>query len=505
MTDDWEGESQPFDGKPDGKGGRQRSVSSRLIDAGLEVERWHWDGEAFATVTVGDHHETHAIRSRAFRGWLAANYFADTRAAPKSQALEDAVRLIDIATLQNAPARKPWIRVAEADGRIYVDLCNDAWEVVEIGSGGWRVIPAAVAPVRFVRTRGMRSLVRPEEGGSLLELRRFVNVADQDLPLLLGVLVAAFRPAGPYPVLCITGEQGTAKTTAARVIKRLIDPNVAPARALPREERDLLVAARNSWLLSFDNLSGFEDWLSDAFCRISTGGGFGARALHTDMDETIFEAQRPILLNGIADLTRRADLADRAVALSLPRIDPGTRKLESVFWREFEEECPFLLGALFGAVAVALSRFDQLELHELPRLADFARWAVAAEPAFGTPPGAFLEAYQSNIAGLQQITIEDDLVATGVRDLAIDVADGRVRPPDGVDCPQGTWAGSATQLLGTVKATLGTVAEGKRFPQTPSAFSARLRRVAPALRSIGVLVDQWRSHGVRQISVRRDV
>jgi hypothetical protein len=35
----------------------------------------------------------------------------------------------------------------------------------------------------------------------------------------------------------------------------LVDPNVAPVRALSREERELMIAANNGYLLAFDNLS----------------------------------------------------------------------------------------------------------------------------------------------------------------------------------------------------------------------------------------------------------
>jgi hypothetical protein len=40
------------------------------------------------------------------------------------------------------------------------------------------------------------------------------------------------------------------------MLKALVDPNAAPVRALPREERELMITANNSHLLGFDNLSG---------------------------------------------------------------------------------------------------------------------------------------------------------------------------------------------------------------------------------------------------------
>jgi hypothetical protein len=122
---------------------------------------------------------------------------------------------------------------------------------------------------------------------------------------------------GPYPLLAISGEQGSAKTVLSKLLKALIDPNATPVRALSREQRELMIAVNNSYLLAFDNLSGLPDWLSDVLCRLATGGSFAVRQLYTDDEEVLFEAARPILLNGIEEVVSRPDLGDRAIFLTL--------------------------------------------------------------------------------------------------------------------------------------------------------------------------------------------
>ena len=59
-------------------------------------------------------------------------------------------------------------------------------------------------------------------------------------------MLAALRPSGPYPLLAISGEQGSAKTVLSKLLKALLDPNAAPVRALSREQRELMIAANNS-------------------------------------------------------------------------------------------------------------------------------------------------------------------------------------------------------------------------------------------------------------------
>lgn len=138
--------------------------------------------------------------------------------------------------------------------------------------------------------------------------------------LIAAWLLSALGPPGPYPALVLVGEQGTAKSMAARLLRSLVDPNSAPLRSLPREERDLFVAANNGWTICFDNVSKMPDWLSDALCRLATGGGFAVRELYSDSNEVLFNAQRPVILNGIDDVAGRPDLLDRAMVLALQPI-----------------------------------------------------------------------------------------------------------------------------------------------------------------------------------------
>ena len=111
--------------------------------------------------------------------------------------------------------------------------------------------------------------------------------------------MAALRPTGPYPVLVLTGEQGSAKSTCARMLRALVDPHEAALRAPPRNEHELFIAARNAHVLAFDNLSTVSPWLSDALSRLATGAGFAARKLYTDDEENVISAERPTILNSI--------------------------------------------------------------------------------------------------------------------------------------------------------------------------------------------------------------
>src|SRR5262249_21720910 len=196
-------------------------------------------------------------------------------------------------------------------------------------------------------------------------------------------------------VLAVAGEQGSAKTVLSKLLRAVIDPSVAPVRALPRDERELFIAANNGHVLAFNNLSCLPPWLSDTLCRLTSAGAFSTRRLFTDQDEILFAAARPVILNGIEDVITRPDLADRAILLMLAPIAERQRRPEHALWREFDVAHPFILGALLDAAARGLQMLPRVRLQRLPRMADFALWATACESAF-RPTGTFEAAYSNN-------------------------------------------------------------------------------------------------------------
>jgi hypothetical protein len=318
----------------------------------------------------------------------------------------------------------------------------------------------------------MLGLPTPEWGGDIDDLRPFLNVSGNDgFVLTLAWLIGALHPFGPYPLLVLHGEQGSAKTTTARLLRALVDPNFAPVRSEPREPRDLMIAANNGWICAFDNLSSLAPSLSDALCRLSTGGGFGTRALYTDDEEIIFEAKRPVILTGIEELAVRGDLLDRALIIDLPHIPEKHYQSEEQFWRKYENKRPQLLGALLTAVSAALSKQSEVSSDRLPRMADFAKWVSAAEPALAWERGTFLRAYLANRKAANELALETP-VADAVRKLTL------------------PWTGTATELLAALDVLVNVRTQRARiWPESPHQLSNRLRRLAPNLRHIGVFVE----------------
>jgi hypothetical protein len=327
----------------------------------------------------------------------------------------------------------------------------------------------------FRRPDSMRPLPRPALGGTLDDLRPFVNLAGESFLLFVAWLVAALRPDRPFPILALHGEQGTAKSTATRVARALIDPNSAPVRAAPRKEDDLAVAALHSHVVAFDNLSGLQPWLSDALCRLATGGGLSKRTLYTDDEETVLDAVRPVIVNGIEDLANRADLAERALMLTLQPLSKGKRRDEESFWRDFNRASPRILGVLLDGVSAALRRLPTVHPGDLPRMADFAKWIEAAEPGLGLPGGTLRAAYDRNRASVVEAALGSSQIATAVRAL-IEERNRR--------------EGTPAEMLQALSAKVSQRTQrDQSWPANPRALSQALTRNATFLRTIDIEME----------------
>lgn len=459
-----------------GKAAPEKTPSAEVLLGIAEKARlFHMpDGTAYADIRVGDHRETWPVRTKGFKSWLTYHFYRETLRAPNSDALQNAINTIEAKARFEGDERNVSLRTAAHGDTLYIDLGDKAWRSVAIDARGWQIIDAP--EVRFRRAPGLLPLAEPVRGGSIDLLKQFLNVQHKEqFTLAVAWLLAALKDSGPYPVLGITGEQGSAKSTTTRMLRELIDPNKSPIRSMPRESDDLYIAANNGYVIAFDNVSGLPHWLSDDLCRLATGGGFSKRQLYTDQDEILFDAMRPVILNGIEDMVERPDLTDRTMFIALEHILKTKRKPEKELWADFGKAAPYILGALLDAAAVGIQRRPHVFLEELPRMADFALWVTACEAAIWKS-GTFMQAYVLNADEACSTLIEGDLVANAM----LEYMHGKA-----------AWTGTTEELLKSLDHHVGeTWARKREWPKTPRSLSGRLKRLAPMFRARGLLISK---------------
>jgi hypothetical protein len=495
-----EDEGEEYEPNNDDDRSSMKEALLALVD---NLELFHDGAAAFASVTIperGDVAEhTEHLRvcdarrkpTAAFEEWLRFAHYRHVKASngklnsPSDSAIREVSQLVAVRARYEGPSRSTHRRIAEHDGKVYVDMGDPAWRAFEVDAEGWRIV--SKPPVAFERRSGMRAFPDPERGGSLNELATLINAGAPDGDnfrfAVAWIVSALLPPPCDYAILAIRAEQGSGKSWMMERLRDLTDPADVPTSGLPREERDLAISAHNSWVLSYSNISSVPLWASDGLARIATGGGFRVRANYSDDEEAAFSSVRPIMLEGISEFIGKGDLADRAVRLSLPPLlDTSDKATLGARWAA---AYPRILGAVLDALSGVLRELPTTKPNFRVRMADFARQSVALERVLGWEPDWFRDAYLANRRDGQQSALESSPIGDAMLAFV-----EQLQPDASLNY---RWLGDAKALLSDLADAGGyTTSDGRPLPRPrgwpthPRGLRSALTRIAPALRQNGI-------------------
>lgn len=467
---------------PDDDGGND-STAAQLIDLAVNNGSLFFDEKSdkgFLSTGIDGVIHTLAIGSKPFIEWLSFAYYKKTQLDSGGlghSATEAAIKQASFAlsgiAKHEGEKQHVHLRVADHNGGHYLFMGDDRLQVIEVLPGGWRIIEES--PVKFWKPSSMAALPTPQPGGDLSRLWDFINVPEPDRLLVLAWVLEALRVETPKPILALSGLQGSAKSSTQKKIRQLIDNNAVNLRASPKSIEDVFVSAGCNWLSSFENISHLSANMQDALCTLATGGGFAARTLYTNDEETIIEVKRPVIINSIPRVITAQDLTDRAICIEL---QPIAYREESELNAEWEQAKSSILGGLLDLFVRTLAQLPKVKLDRPPRMADFTRLGEAMAQALGYAPGAFDKLYKANRYESIATALESSPVGVAIREL--------------VDNHQGF---SDTVFYGTVKSLYDTLSldykhHADSWPRSPRGLSEVLKRQSPALHSLGIEIIQ---------------
>jgi hypothetical protein len=424
-------------------------------------------------------HDTKEILSmhgRKFKDYLVAKFYETYGKSIRDPVMRDAMYTLSGLARQSNTTNKVYRRIAKHGNDYYLDLCQSGNSLaVKISSGAYEIVEAP--PVYFIRSDTMDSLPIPIDG-DLNVLFSVINIpVDADL-LIIAWLIESLRIDSPYPILELVGEQGSAKSTTHKVLRRLIDPSTCDLRGSPKNVEDIYVSAGSNHVVSFENVSHLSQQMQDACCTISTHGSFAKRKLYTDGDEHIIWVNNPIIINGIAVSITAQDLWDRAITIELPRV---TERMEvSEIWDEFNKNHSKILGGLLTCFAQALEILPNVDLapNKSPRLIEFAKLGMAIAKCLNRTDGDFMGQFNRYRQEAIARTIDSSPVASAVIEWLEDRSVGYKEEKP------------IKELFREIPKPESTEA----WPKSPKGFGDALRRAAPALRDVGI---ECRSLGKR--------
>jgi len=447
---------------------KKRSQADRLIDYALG------SGAELFMDQVGAPHallegEAVPLNTRAYN-WLRGLMWETEEISAGGEALKTAAGMLAAFAAKSGKVRELHTRSAWHEGTVYYQLGRG--RVVRIDRGGWEL--EEKPPVVFRSVPNLKRLPDPERGGTLDTLEDLTNLkSERDMRMCKVYAVTLPLAHIPRPILQTTGVMGSGKTTAGRVIKRLLDPT-AP-ETVRVDPRDFLQKASHSYIVMLDNVNSVPEWAVDVLCRLVTGEADSKRSLYTDDEDFIYEMKRAVLLNGINAPTDRGDAQDRTLPVELERIPDNKRRSEEDLWAYFESEHGRLLGAIFDTLAKTLRTKETLRLHRRPRLADWGEYAAAAYSVLGWGVEKFLEDWGEVVKVQNQGTLDGSPVAQAI----LSFMESR-----------NEWTGLASDLHAKLEVEAEemniNIKREKTWPKSPSWLWRRIREVLPLLMAMGV-------------------
>lgn len=454
--------AEPTEGKEGDKPGGQASQLVTFVLARADLLR---DGSRDVYARDKTTREIRKIGSDSFHDWLSAGFFRESQKAARRQAMTEAASVLVGTGRESGQETEVHVRIAFHEGAYFLDLGEEgSGKAVRVAPGSWGIEDAP--PVHFLRPRSMRPICPPVPGGSLAPLWEIANIPEEFRIPIVAWLCECLRPDTPFPILELTGEEGSAKSTTQRALRSLIDPNASLVDAPPKGEEDLVLSAADALVCSIENVSHLTPSMQDAFCRLATGSGFKRRKLYSDAEVVTLTFKRPVVLNGIAEVVTASDMVNRAMTVDLPRL-AGGHKEETILWTAFESCLASTRGALLEVFSVALRLLPMVQLPptEDDRMKSFMRLGVAVAEAMDKDGEAFLGPYLRSRQEAGTRILEGNPVGAAV--LAwID------RNPQG-----GTFTPKEWMDKFQVDASRDSA-----WPKSPKGLATALKRLAPALR-----------------------
>jgi len=378
------------------------------------------------------------------------------------------------ARVMDKPAREVFLRVGHDAEAYYLDLHTQPKNYIRFSADGWN--KTDTVPVHFREGQGQLPMQLPvgvsDDNEGFRTLKGLLTVTDAQWSCLLPLLVSYMLPNIQHPLLLLTGEQNSGKSTFLEIIKTLVDPNAAMIGGDVPDPRNLFIKVSSTWLPTFDNLSRLDDKQQDAVCQIVTGGTYQTRRLWTDKDQVTITCKNPVILSGINNVAGRGDIASRAVLFELQSIDRQAKLVSAeTITRKLKEAAPSILRALLNLTCAVLKLQPQIEAPPNVRPAAYGIIGRAVEQAMGWRPGTFEQAYHVTRQSLHDDVLENSVVMGSLlRHLAAYKSAGKYKE-------------NADVLLAKLAANESDdVTRSRMWPSTAATFGKTLKNCAPALR-----------------------
>lgn len=311
-----------------------------------------------------------------------------------------ALRQIQAKAEFNNKVTRSYARTYFNDRVCYLNMGNQEGDIITISAEGVSGSSLADTEIQFRTDVG--EIAGFVLSGNPFDLFKLIRIPS-DLQLITMVtMIASMIESIEKPILSFIGEAGAAKTTAARIIKSILDPSdikdaiKAKTSTMPKTMDNFALIISQQYVTIMDNVTYITKDISDMICQQSTGGNYEKRKLYTDTGTVSLSLGGLLIITSTEDIIQRDDAVDRAIKVRFEPVGNDERIGTSELVEKLEKSKMHILGGMLNTLSKALMLYPSIkdEKLPLPRLADFGRYGYAIAEALGDGLGnQFLNDY----------------------------------------------------------------------------------------------------------------
>lgn len=309
------------------------------------------------------------------------------------------------------------IRSARDGDNYWLDLGTEDGKAVCYNVAGfqvWHAVPDSL-PFAFRRTSAVLPLPTPAkiaEGDTKLTLQKhmktFVNVSDDEWPLLVSYMVTHILPGFKMPIMLLTSEAQSGKSTATMAVRFAVEGNLGRGEKLPSKEDDIAVTMSQENMTMYNNVSNISHDLSDFLCQVVDGARYAKRKLRTDSEVINLTLDSSLIMNGITTGELRSDFKTRTVRLNLVPMTVAARSDQEIDALLLDAH-PQILGSILTLAVGALKRMPQQgEFSRSFRMLDYVKVATAVDDMWGME-GRSIAKYKASLDEMSAEGLDDPM------------------------------------------------------------------------------------------------
>lgn len=445
-------------------------------------------GNPYITIINKKHKENWAIYSRRFKNFITRIFYEESGEVPNSQQLKTFQDIFAARAQFDGNKYDTYLRCAKLNDSLYIDLCKDDWSVLKITKDKIEEIESDIKFKRFNHMKELNYDLKASESDLDL-IFKYVNIENEKDKLLFKI-DCILQPIANIPRVIdnFHGSAGSGKTFASNCKRRLIDPSSMGTLSLSKDKTELIQKLSHHYICFFDNVRKISQEYSDIFCRATTGDAFSKRELYTDDEDIIYKLKRKLGFNGINVVGEEPDFLDRGITYELSRIPKKERKKEEDMLKEFEQDQPIITGSIFKILQKTLNKIKEINIEELPRMADYCFWGEAAAQVIGEKEKVFTTTYFEKIGALSKEALETNPVGLCLLEFMMN---------------NDFFEGTASELLRTLieYADKLKIETKYYFPKAPNVLTRRINEIQANLDEEGIKVEYDKTGKQRLIRI----